>query len=384
MRDPAATLPTSSLTFSSSTGMLTLLSTVLDPTVEQHRQLAQPFCELVLADLNSAEIDEAPKKKRKQRVSGAGSQPTLSPRVLAAGPLLPFFDAAKSLPLLDALITHLAPSEPDDNTQKILSSALEGILALPPTDAFIAFWSSQLLRLLALNQDKNVDAAGRILIKGARAIMPLEDISRDEAAPWRSQAASWTQSLLTSAAIGTAEATTLAALVHRSSDVRSYLASWLDAHADDADLDALALVPVLTALLDVTVARGDASNLPSGLVVRLVKQALETKTFNEQAAQCLTASLRSSPGAESVIAATLDEAAVACASISDFRHLLPITASCAQVSAAARPVLAKIANSSFGLLTRALVEEGEDDEDTLALVTRLSESCRIIVCASCG
>lgn len=367
-------------------GTLALLSAVLDPRDQHHRQLAQPFCDLVLADLPSTTQPPTAaggEKKRKRRASEAATATgsALPARVLAAGPLLPFFDPASSLPLLEALIGVLSQSGLDENARTLLSAALDGVAALEAMDAFLAFWSSQLLKLNSLAQDAHLKAAAVVMIKGAEAIMPVTGRKADvKPELWNSLAANWTKTLLSGGPFGPAQSATVAALVDRSAAARAAFSEWLQQQADSSDdANVVALARPILALVHVTDARRETLAVPGSVVLRLVEQILDAgASVSDEASAAVQALLRHTPSTiapvKDLVLARIATVASVAESAEVFSAVLAICAGSPDMA----PVLERAVNNSFEPLTRAFVDavdSSENDEALQTLAGQLGSSC---------
>lgn len=366
-----------------------MLSAVLDPQDQHHRQLAQPFCDLVLADLPPA--TQAPtvavgEKKRKRRASEAITTPTatgsaLPARALAAGPLLSFFDPASSLPLLEALIGVLSQSGLDENARTLLSAALDGVAALEATDAFLAFWSSQLLKLNSLAQDAHLEAAAVVMIKGAEAIMPVTGRKAD-ANPglWNAQAAIWTRTLLLSGPFGPAQSAAVAALVYRSAAARAAFSEWLQQQADSSDAtNVVALARPIVALVQVTEARRETLAVPGWVVLRLVEQILDAgASVSPEASAAVQALLRHTASAIGPVKDLVLARNASVANVADSAEVFSAVLAICAGSPDLAPVLERAVNTSFEPLTRAFVDAvdtSENDEALQTLANQLGASC---------
>ncbi|GAA5984401.1 hypothetical protein JCM10908_003333 [Rhodotorula pacifica] len=358
-------------------GTSALLSKVLDPQNQHHRRLAQPFCELVLADLHSSPAaPEGTKKKQKRRESESSMKVGLSARVLAAGPLLPFFDPASSLPLLEALIGHLAQSGLDENARALLGAALDGVAALPPSNAFIAFWSSQLLKLNSLATDGDLEAAARVMVKGAEAIMPVAGaVSDADLSLMRSHAEEWTRTLLSAAAVGPAQSATLAALIYRSVEARTTFSTWLQQQSDSTSADVAVLARPLLALLQVAEAREEDVATPDAIVVRLAEQIVSVGAVPApEAAEALRALLRRTPSAIDSVRNLVAQRVTTIEGTSDLVEILPAVLAVAAGSQELKPVLEEAINAAFRPLTSAFVDTTEDGDALQSLVSQLAEA----------
>lgn len=358
-------------------GILALVSTVLDSQDQHHRQLAQPFCELILSDLSPAQpLDAAGKKKRKRRDSETTTAPSLSARVLAAAPLLPFFDPASSLPLLEALIGHLSQSELDANARTLLGAALNGVAALPASDAFIAFWSSQLLKLNSLVQDALLEAAARVMIKGAEAIMPVSGVKADvDPALWRTQAAGWTKALLASDPLRPAQSTTVAALAYRSAEARETFSAWLQQHSASTTVDVIKIARPLVALVQVAEARQETLTVPGAIVIRLAEQLLDAgSAVPADAVAAVGALSRHIPSALAPVKQIVLQRITGTAGISEHAALFPAVSAITSGGLELTAVLESAINSALEPLTRTFVEHGEDDAALQVFVGQLGAS----------
>ncbi|KWU41852.1 hypothetical protein RHOSPDRAFT_36620 [Rhodotorula sp. JG-1b] len=358
-------------------GTLALLSAVLDPQDQHHRQLAQPFCELVLADLPSATQPPTAawgEKKRKRRASEAATATgsALPARVLAAGPLLPFFDPASSLPLLEALIGVLSQSGLDENARTLLSAALDSVAALEATDAFLAFWSSQLLKLNSLAQDAHLKAAAVVMIKGADAIMPVTGRKADvEPDLWDSQAAKWTKTLLSGGPFGPAQSATVAALVYRSAAARAAFSEWLQQQADSSDdANVVALARPILALVQVTEVRRETLPVPQSIVLRQVEQILDAgASVSDEASAAVQALLRHTASAIAPAKDLVLKRIASVASVAESAEVISAVLAICAGSPDLAPVLERAVNSSFEPLTRAFVDAVDSSENDEALQT---------------
>ncbi|GAA5877773.1 hypothetical protein JCM3774_000753 [Rhodotorula dairenensis] len=357
-------------------GVLALVSDVLDAQDQHRRQLAQPFCELVLADLPSGQSLDAGKKKRKRRESEGAPVPALSARVLAAGPLLPFFDPASSLPLLEALIGHLSHSGLDENARTLLGAALDGVATLPASDAFIAFWSSQLLKLNSLVQNASLAAAARVMVKGAEAIMSVAGVKADaDPALWRAQAAGWTETLLASDPLGPAQSTTIAALVYRSPDARETFSAWLQQQSASRNVNVIALARPIVALVEVAEARQESLRVSSAAVVRLAEQLLNAgSAVPTYAAAAFQALFRRIPSASAPVQEVVLQRIAGISGVSDHADLFPAVVAITSGSREVTAVLESAINSALEPLTRAFVETGEDDKALQGFVGQLAQA----------
>ncbi|BGP43022.1 hypothetical protein JCM10449v2_007037 [Rhodotorula kratochvilovae] len=347
-----------------------LLGTVLDASRSTDKQLVQPFCDLVLRDLAPS---VSPTKKRKHRAASP-STTLLSPRVLAAGPLLPFFDTTSSLPLLAALLAQLAPAALDASTTALLSAALARVRALPPSPAFTRFWTAQFAQLNALASSHELaDEAGAVLAKGAAALLPSAALAQGGAAAsddtWRAHAESWTAALLASQ-LAPAQASTLAALVLRSAAAR---ARFVAALTDASEGALVRLAAPLSALLEVARAKGADARVPEGLAARFVRELLASD--GEATEDALTAAqllVAESDEAAAQVKAALD-AHIAQLGRDEYRSAdVKLVARLAEKEEGLRSTLGSLVEGAAEGLVRRFAEEEVDADEVKALVGALT------------
>uniref|UniRef100_A0A0K3CCD9 FGENESH: predicted gene_4.215 protein n=1 Tax=Rhodotorula toruloides TaxID=5286 RepID=A0A0K3CCD9_RHOTO len=234
--------------------MVRLLGQLLDSTVSSDIILVQPFCDAVLADLTAVALtSEPPAKKRKRRPSPSPPAAGLSPRVLAASPLLPFSATTSSLPFLEALLSHFSadPTTLDGASKQLLGSAFSRTV-------------------------NGLEKAGDLLVKGADALLPFSTSSATRSKELSSlpKADERAAKFVTGSTVSSAQAKTLAALVYRSSAARDRFIAWLAEYAAGPDL--IALSAPQEALVEVAEAKGDASAAIQPAIVAALVQHLAT------------------------------------------------------------------------------------------------------------
>ncbi|GAA5853484.1 hypothetical protein JCM9279_007252 [Rhodotorula babjevae] len=351
-----------------------LLGAVLDASRSADKQLVEPFCNLVLQDLAPM---ASPVKKRKHR----GSSPTssLSPRIFAAGPLLPFFDTTSSLPLLDALLAHLAHAELDSAMSALLAAALERVLALPPSDAFTSFWTTQFERLNALAAVPALAGpAGAVLEKGAMALRPEAALAHVGAAggeSWRAHAADWADALLAARPLSAPQAATLAALVARSAAARARLVAALESGEDGTLVE---LAKPLEALVETAKAKGAAVTVPEGLAARFISELLDSRealsTAEVRAAQLL---LGESPASAASAQRALD-AHVAQLGRDEYRARdVDLVGRLAATAESLKTTLVGLVEGSLEGLVRRFAEPDEDSQEIKDLTVALTTALRL-------
>ncbi|KAK4330817.1 hypothetical protein RTBOTA2_006733 [Rhodotorula toruloides] len=227
---------------------------LLDSTVSSDIILVQPFCDAVLADLTAVALtSEPPAKKRKRRPSPSPPAAGLSPRVLAASPLLPFSATTSSLPFLEALLSHFSadPTTLDGASKQLLGSAFSRTV-------------------------NGLEKAGDLLVKGADALLPFSTSSATRSKELSSlpKADERAAKFVTGSTVSSAQAKTLAALVYRSSAARDRFIAWLAEYAAGPDL--IALSAPQEALVEVAEAKGDASAAIQPAIVAALVQHLAT------------------------------------------------------------------------------------------------------------
>ncbi|GAA5853151.1 hypothetical protein JCM8547_000217 [Rhodosporidiobolus lusitaniae] len=262
----------------------TLLAALFSPSSARDAELIKPFCDAVVSDL--ASTSSSP-KKRKSKSSSPGA---LSARVLSASPLLAFFDASSSLPLLDALLSS-SPSASEGTD--LLEASFKRVLALPPSPELNTFWSTHFLRLNELSASASAsgsgsEAAGELMVKGAEALLPfsLSPSSsassfglREDSGEWKSKAGEWATALLSGSGekVTEKQGKTLAALVYRSKEAREKFLAYLSAAGGR---EVVSVAAPLRALLEVRAAGGaekeEEGELPEGLAEEVVKQVVSS------------------------------------------------------------------------------------------------------------
>ena len=353
------------------TATVELLGTVLDDSRSADKQLVEPFCTLVLQDLAPV---ASPAKKRKHRDAPPSS--ALSPRILAAGPLLPFFDTTSSLPLLDALLAHLAQAELDSATSALLAAALERVLALPQSVAFTSFWTAQFERLNALAAVPALAGpAGAVLEKGAMALRPEAALAHGSAGggeTWRAHVVDWTDALLAARPLSAPQAATLAALVARSAAARALLVAALESREDGTLVE---LAKPLEALVETAQAKGAAVAVPEGLAARFVSELLGSgKALGDaevRAAQLLVCeSAAAAASAQRVLSAHVAE-------LGRDEHRsrdVDLVARLATTAESLKPTLVTLLEGTLDGLVRRFAEPDEDSQEIKDLTLALSAS----------
>ncbi|GAA5921027.1 hypothetical protein JCM3775_004058 [Rhodotorula graminis] len=351
-----------------------LLGAVLDASRMADKQLVDPFCSLVLQDLAPV---ASPTKKRKHK--GAASTSSLSPRILAAGPLLPFFDTTSSLPLLDALLAHLAQAELDPATSALLAAALERVLALPPSAAFTGFWTAQFERLNALaGVPALAGPAGAVLEKGANALRPEAAFAHGRTAgdgAWRVHAVKWTDALLAARPLSGPQAATLAALVARSAAARARLVAALDSREDGTLAE---LAKPLEALVETAQAKGTAAGIPEVLAARFVGELLESHealgAAQVRAAQLLVGESSTAAGS----AQRVLDAHVAKLGRDEYRARdVALVARLAETAESLKPTLVDVVEGTLDGLVRRFAEPDEDRQEIKDLTVALTNALHL-------
>lgn len=353
---------------------------MLDPTVSSDILLVQPFCDAVLADLTPVNpASEPPAKKRKRRSSPPPPPTGLSQRVLAAGPLLPFFATTSSLPLLEALLSHFSadPTTLDPASKQLLGSAFARVLDLPTSTSFLSFWSSQFSRLNTLLTIDGLEKAGDVLVKGADALLPFSTSSATRSKEWSSlpKADDWAAELLAGSAVSTAQAKTLAALVYRSTAARVRFAAWLAGKGVETDL--VALAAPLEALVKVAEAKVDSNASVQPDIVAALVQQLATSPARAAAealrAVAVIVSHDTSKEVEAVLRARLTGLGRDGFRAADIR----LASTLARTRQTLTSMLEAFVNATFEGLVRRFAEDEEDGEEVRQLVEALSESLAI-------
>ncbi|GAA5995357.1 Urb1p [Rhodotorula paludigena] len=348
-----------------------LLGRVLDSRRLAEKELVQPFCDLVLRDLNPA---ASPTKKRKHRASSPPASVTLAPRVLAAAPLLPFFDTSSSLPLLEALLAQL-PSSPSSSATALLSAALTRVVELPHSPAFTAFWTAQFERLNLLASVPELAApAGAVLSKGAEALLPFSTLAQRDSSSdaWRLHAEKWTTSLLASPTIALAQAKALSALVYRSSVAREALAAWLGDNAQGVQL--VALAEPIEALLEVARAQGVKANVADSIAAEFVRQLLEREYVAGEASACRTAQKLAGGSNEAAaqVKAQFDAHVAQLGRDGCSAWDVRVVAAVAEKEASLEATLQTLVGGALEGLVRRYADQEADDEVVKALVEQLA------------
>ncbi|BGP34984.1 hypothetical protein JCM10296v2_006808 [Rhodotorula toruloides] len=360
------------------TNTVRLLGQVLNSTTATDTVLVQPFCDAVLADLTTgAPPAEQPAKKRKRRSSPPPPATGLSLRVLAAGPLLPFFATTSSLPLLEALLAHFGadPTTLDAASKQLLGSAFTRVLDLPTSTSLLSFWSSQFSRLNSLSTIDGLEKAGDVLVKGADALLPFSTSSATRTKEWSSlpKAAGWAAELLAGSTVSPAQAKTLAALLYRSSAARDRFAAWLAEQGAGTNL--VALATPLEAVVKVAEADGDASAAVRPAIVAALVQQLATlparagaETLRAVATLVSATSLDTTKDVEAVLRTRL-----ASLGRDDFRAAdIRLASALAETQASLTSVLEAFINATFESLVRRFAEDEEDGEEVKQLVEALT------------
>ncbi|BGO95132.1 hypothetical protein NBRC10512_006416 [Rhodotorula toruloides] len=357
------------------TNTVRLVGQVLDPTVSSDILLVQPFCDAVLADLTPVNpASEPPAKKRKRRSSPPPPPTGLSQRVLAAGPLLPFFATTSSLPLLEALLSHFSadPTTLDPASKQLLGSAFARVLDLPTSTSFLSFWSSQFSRLNTLLTIDGLEKAGDVLVKGADALLPFSTSSATRSKEWSSlpKADDWAAELLAGSAVSTAQAKTLAALVYRSTAARVRFAAWLAGKGVETDL--VALAAPLEALVKVAEAKVDSNASVQPDIVAALVQQLATSPARAAAealrAVAVIVSHDTSKEVEAVLRARLTGLGRDGFRAADIR----LASTLARTRQTLTSMLEAFVNATFEGLVRRFAEDEEDGEEVRQLVEALT------------
>ncbi|GAA5826641.1 hypothetical protein JCM11251_002831 [Rhodosporidiobolus azoricus] len=353
-----------------------LLASVFDAEKVEDVERVTPFTEAVLAGLSQPGGEADGKEKKKRRKSQpSGPTTALSTKVLASAPLLPFFSASSSLPLLSALLASAdSPAPP-----ALLEAVFSRVLAIPSTSTssdLLPLWTAHFSRLNKLAAEGS-EAAGRLLAKGAEGLMPFSAAtmsasqrkSDDEA--WRSHAAQWTEELLTPGGkIGTAQAKVLAALVYRSPTSHERFVAYLSTLVAAEDISLLPVAEPLKALLEAAAAKGETAQLPDELSARFVKQVVASSSSpTEEAYLVIRLLAASSPSFASSIRSSL-EAHIASLGRDEFRA--PLVKVVAELDGAME-LKESVVNGALEGLTWKFAGDEEDGDETTGLVEELAE-----------
>ncbi|GAA6043934.1 hypothetical protein JCM8097_000909 [Rhodosporidiobolus ruineniae] len=366
----------------------TLLAAVFDSARPADATLVRSFCELILQDLSaSSGASDNPKKRRKSS-SSAAIAGTLSHRVLAAAPLLGFFDASASLPLLSSLLTHLSASA---SFSALLSAAFTRVLSLPSSPELDSFWTTHFVQLNDLAAHGNTEA-GELLVKGAEALLPFAvAASKGKTADsaWRKHAAEWAAALLSGASLVPAQAKTLAALVYRSAAARERFVAHLATAAKEDEKDLLGLAEPLKALLKVAAAQVQAGEIvPEGFAGRFVHQLVTVSAAQDVSAALAVVKLlaasspavvkllaASSPAVVASIKTTLDAHLASLAEGAHRAVVVRVVGTFAEAQAeqgVAKTTLEACVNGCAHGLVRRFAETEEDEEEVKELVRELA------------
>ncbi|KAK4329709.1 hypothetical protein RTBOTA2_005661 [Rhodotorula toruloides] len=360
------------------TNAVRLLGQLLDSTVASDILLVQPFCDSVLADLNATSpATEQPAKKRKRRSSPPPPATGLSQRVLAAGPLLPFFATTSSLPLLEALLSHFSADRTtlDAASKQLLGSAFARVLDLPTSTSFLSFWSSQFSRLNSLSTIGGLEKAGDVLVKGADALLPFSTSSATRSKEWSSlpKADEWAAELLAGSTVSPAQAKTLAALLYRSTAARGRYTAWLAEQGAGTDL--VALAAPLEAVFKVAEANGHASAAVQPAIVAALVQQLATlpaRADAEALRAIVTLVSATSHDTTTDVEAVL-RTRLASLGRDDFRAAdIRLASTLAKADSSLKSALEAFVNATFEGLVRRFAEDEEDGEEVKQLVEELT------------
>ncbi|GAA5900082.1 hypothetical protein JCM5296_002051 [Sporobolomyces johnsonii] len=338
-----------------------LVAKLFDPARPSDRLLVQPFCEVVSRDLESV----------KQAAD-------LPPRVLGSASLLPFFDPASALPFVDAILARTSPSQV--SAKDLLIVAFERVLSLPPSPAFDAFWIAQFSRLNRLAAGEGIEAAGKLLAKGADALMPttrsstVQHLAASKASPWRSHAAEWASELLAGKTITKEQAAVLSALVYRSAAARTSFVAWLQKHfkADPA-APVEGLGAPLKALLEVAEVKKESLQLPEELAPAFVRTALASPGLDSDQIRTLELICASSSEA---IKTALDQHFAATGRDDFTATSVRLVSALAAKEPSLLATLEACVHASFEGLVRRFAMDEADGELVKALISALHDAVR--------
>ncbi|ORY47184.1 ribosome 60S biogenesis N-terminal-domain-containing protein [Leucosporidium creatinivorum] len=364
-------------------GIATLLGSLLSPSSKQDAVLAQPFCALVVADL------AAVKSKSKKSSKSA----SLSPRLESGAALLSFFDDNASLAFLDALLIKTSVNnvaELDSSTKALLAAALSRAASLPTSADFRSAWTSHFVLLHRLSTQGGVEAAGRVLVRGAQALLPfVVSAAPGEAAAlpftgfrhgsndiaWRERATEWTSELLSVSSLGLDQSQVLATLIYRSPETRSQFVEWIKARSSEGEDVVDGSEAALKALLEVAEVQGKPSEVPDSIALHFTR-----RLFAETALATASAldSLRlvqlmcaESPSTAAVVNTLLEEHLPTIDRDAFTPSILRLVSDLAQASPIFNETLNAYVNASFAGLVRHFAEVDELPEAVVLLIQEL-------------
>ena len=212
--------------------------------------------------------------------------------MLAASPLLEFFDTESAVTLASALLDRVAtaPLPLEAATSAVVGAALARTSVESNTAAFRTMWTSHFVLLNRLATAGELDvSAGVVLARGGQALLPFALSEAGSAiggasldgfrygsndVVWREQATEWTHELLATTSLSTNQAQVLAALIYRSPITRTLFASWVDERADEGDSGIDGAESALAALLEAGAVSGSAVKVPSKIAIHFTERLL--------------------------------------------------------------------------------------------------------------
>lgn len=321
--------------------------------------------------------------------------------MIASAALLPFFDDSTSLAFLDTLLSRIsvdAVADLDSSTQALVSAALSRAAALPSSAEFRTLWTAHFILLHRLSTKTGVEAAGSVLVRGARALLPfVVSAAPGEASAlpfdgfrhgsndivWKEHAAEWTAALLGESSLGLDQSQVLATLIYRSPETRSRFVSWIQERSSEGEDVVDGAEAALKALLEVAAVQEKSVEVPESIALHFTRRlfadttsvASSSTSDGLRVVQLMCAKVNSTATA---VNALLEEHLPSIDRDAFTPSILRLVSDLAATSPIFADTLNTYVNASFAGLIRRFAEDAEDTEAVLLLVKELREwfACR--------
>jgi hypothetical protein len=311
---------------------------------------------------------------------------------VASPALLAFFDDQTTLSFLDTLLARpllSAIENIDGLTKAVLDATLSRASTLSSSAQFRTIWTSHFITLHRLSIKGNMDAAGRVLSRGAQALLPfVVSTSTTDGAPtlpfdgfrhgssdlaWREHTVAWTTELLGEKSLGRDQSQVLATLIYRSPETRSQFVAWTNRRGKVID----GAEAALKALLEVGDAQGTTVNIPESIALHFTQRLLaDTSLGTPSSADTLRVvqlMCAKSPSTTAAVDALVVDHLPSIQRDAFTPSVLRLVSDLASVSPVLAETLNLYVNDSFAGLVRRFAEDEEDTEAVLLLIKELRE-----------
>ncbi|GAA5926014.1 Urb1p [Sporobolomyces koalae] len=331
-----------------------LIGDIFSPARVSDVELVRPFASVLDKDL-------------------ASSPAVLSQRIIGSARLLPFFDEQAILPFVSTLLSQMAPGAIDAKFANLLASTFYRLATVPSSPEFDQLWTQYFKMIVKASSSSSLElarAADQILLKGTSSIVaasaskPL--IARTHTALPFSE---WTSALLDgSSDLSVAQATTLSAILSRSTPAREQFLAYLENRPFTEAFEA----PLKT-VLEVAIARNDPVKLDAQTSKLVVDSVLSREQVGDNSLGLIENLVKISPVAGTIIRSTLEESLASTSRDGYKASTVALVGRLAEQDEGLKIVLEGYVNGMFDGLTRKFVDAKQDEEVETALAVALGK-----------